>query len=60
MSVLTTSSDLLLGVLISEEGKKNIYNIYTRKEELKLSVLIDDMIVYVEYSLQCCYSKCNR
>lgn len=58
MSVLTTSTEHFTRSCTQySEGGKRSKSIYTGKEKVKLSLFIDDILVYVEYSLQLCYSK---
>ena len=58
MSVLTISTEYFTEVVISVVRRKKRYKItYTGKGKVKLSLFIGDMVVYVEYSLQLCYSK---
>ena len=48
MSALTTLFNILLEVLATVITHKKIKNIQTGKDEVKLSLFADDMIVYIE------------
>lgn len=48
MSTFTTLVNIVLEVLASSVKQNEIKDMWIRKEEIKLSLCVDDMIVYIE------------